>query len=153
MYLSAGSNVSKMKLNLAFDRHRRAASQRGSPMVKSRTLSRKLPEKMVQQAIGQSMPALEAGPADERVAHSLEDPQTAGSTGSPSSPFSKWLQLGQPQEPELLQIEARNQGAEQSPTACLCATLSMVSNRTLSSLWPPKFVTLYCSRASHVLLL
>lgn len=79
-------------------------------MVKSRTLSKKLPEKMVQQAISQPMTALEAGTSDQRAAHSLEDPQTAGSTGSPSSPFSKWLQLGQPTEPELLQIEARNQG-------------------------------------------
>ena len=100
----------RLKKSLPFYRHRRVLSQRGSPMVKSRTLSRKLPEKLVQQAISQPMNALQAGASDERAAHSLEDPQTAGSTGSPSSPFSKWLQLGQPTEPELLQSEARNQG-------------------------------------------
>ena len=94
-------------------RHRRMSLQCSLSNANSRTLSRRLPDKLVKQAMSQAA----AGSSDPKTAPSLQDPPAAGSTGSPSSPFSKWLQLGQPTEPELLQIEARALG---TPKLKLC---------------------------------
>ena len=60
-----------------------------------------------------SAPNADQNGQGQGVIRSLEDIPAAGMNGSPSSPFSKWLQLGQPSEPHLLQLEAKSQGQGQ----------------------------------------
>ena len=118
-------------------RHTRAPSHFASPFSNG---PRPSSRRSMKSAPSEPISAETLAEPQESLARSLEDPQAAGTTGSPSSPFSKWLQLGQPKEPQLLQIETREQGF---PLACsLYRRASFVG--FLKGLYELGVVVVYC---------